>query len=414
MSEQHRDVQKAQALVQKAQALVAEWNQGKGTSKKDIEIREWNDSTSHGRRFDRFIQATLGVNTSPARMRPPSHVEQLEAQVRSLGGVPVGAPAWEHDLQAARQLLFDAVSAWNDHQSGRSQAQFAQSSVAAWTSYSLAYLKRRGDDWRQRDVRGRLVKSNGKDSPLTLPSLLEHAFPDRTLEGLKANVRFWSQHTDQTNGQLPSFERNHLAPLAYACLRNFERMIVIDFGNAFSVAGELVVPIELMPAPRATRANTEFTTFLDHHEFARFASDPTFSSPVTVHTPTLPSVMTSFSAAEVVAEVSSCIPFRFTTAAHNAATYALKVRANTRSGGDPRATDKRYCEWSSANKRHVYNDMWVARLVQELTDPERFHTLTGYVAQERKSPAEVVTFEDRKAAATPVDFQDLADMDIAY
>jgi hypothetical protein len=47
-----------------AEELLAEWNEGRGTSKSQIEIRIWNDATAHGRRFDRFIRRTLGVATS--------------------------------------------------------------------------------------------------------------------------------------------------------------------------------------------------------------------------------------------------------------------------------------------------------------------------------------------------------------
>ncbi len=56
----------AGADVELARELLAEWDQGKVASKSQIEIRVWDDATSHGRRFDRFIRRTLGETTSRA------------------------------------------------------------------------------------------------------------------------------------------------------------------------------------------------------------------------------------------------------------------------------------------------------------------------------------------------------------
>lgn len=50
--------------VELANRLLAEWDEGRGTSKSDIERREWGDGGAHGRRFDRFIRQTLGVATT--------------------------------------------------------------------------------------------------------------------------------------------------------------------------------------------------------------------------------------------------------------------------------------------------------------------------------------------------------------
>lgn len=39
--------------------LLAEWDEGRGTSKSEIERREWGDGGAHGRRFDRLIRQTV-------------------------------------------------------------------------------------------------------------------------------------------------------------------------------------------------------------------------------------------------------------------------------------------------------------------------------------------------------------------
>ncbi len=69
--------------------LFAEWNGGKGTSKGRIEMREWGDTTAHGRRFDRFIHRTLRRSTSCAS-RQTSRIGDLKSQLRRLGVAPAG------------------------------------------------------------------------------------------------------------------------------------------------------------------------------------------------------------------------------------------------------------------------------------------------------------------------------------
>lgn len=76
-----------QADIALARELLAEWDEGRGTSKSEIERRVWGDGGAHGRRFDRFIRQTLGVSTN----RPSKQTDRiatLEAQLRRLGEVP--------------------------------------------------------------------------------------------------------------------------------------------------------------------------------------------------------------------------------------------------------------------------------------------------------------------------------------
>ena len=59
--------------VERARRLDAEWDQGRGTPKSQIERREWGDGRSHGRRFDRFIFNNLGIETSKKVQADRSH-----------------------------------------------------------------------------------------------------------------------------------------------------------------------------------------------------------------------------------------------------------------------------------------------------------------------------------------------------
>jgi hypothetical protein len=408
MSEQFSD-------VEKAQALVAEWNNGKGTSKKDIELREWHDATSHGRRFDRFIQATLGINTSPVRSRPPTRIQQLEAQVRSLGSTPVGAPDWEHDLQSSRHAVLAGLRSLNDPALNQALIAFATSVLEAWTLYCCAYLKRRGDEWRWHDERGRLVKVDGHEVPAPLSELLTRTFPDLAFAGLRANVELWRALRPKLSGSAGEFAS--LTPYVYAAVRNFELNITTDFSDDFSLGTNLVVPISLFATTDQRLADEAATALTGDDRFtnAELAHDPTFFLPLALQPPTTTKLAPNLSAADVVALVSQCIPFRFTVPAHNAVTNALKVRTSSRSTEATRATDRRYCEWSSANKRHVYNQRWVERLIHELSNAKRFEELTGFKARIKQQPADVVPFDARQPdTVSPISLEDLTEFDIAF
>ena len=71
--------------IELAQQLMREWDEGRGISKSQLEIRTWSDATSDGRHFDCFVRAALGVTTT----RPSKQTDRislLEQQVRGLGG----------------------------------------------------------------------------------------------------------------------------------------------------------------------------------------------------------------------------------------------------------------------------------------------------------------------------------------
>ena len=67
--------------VDLATRLLAEWDEGRGTSKSEMERREWDDGGAHGRRFDRFIRQTLGVATTK-RSRQTDRIVDLSTAYR--------------------------------------------------------------------------------------------------------------------------------------------------------------------------------------------------------------------------------------------------------------------------------------------------------------------------------------------
>jgi hypothetical protein len=94
-----RDGRVIRDAIELANELLAAWNNGEGVSKSELERKHWNDGSSHGRRFDRFIRQTLGIETA-RKSKQTDRIADLEAQVRGLGRSPVGVepPEWELQL----------------------------------------------------------------------------------------------------------------------------------------------------------------------------------------------------------------------------------------------------------------------------------------------------------------------------
>ncbi|MBV9660816.1 MAG: hypothetical protein JO337_06640 [Acidimicrobiales bacterium] len=186
------DVQSSED-VQRARRLLAEWDQGRGKSKSQIEIREWADATAHGRRFDRFIRRTLGeATTRPSRQT--DRIVELETQVRALGRTPIGAdvPVWEPALQHARSACLAGLRIWNDPTATFLTGGFALHFISAWNNLALAVLERDGREWRQLDDQGEPeLISDGAEKARNTLELVADAYPGTERRGLRENVRDW-------------------------------------------------------------------------------------------------------------------------------------------------------------------------------------------------------------------------------
>lgn len=121
--------------VELANKLLDAWDNGSGTSKSELERIHWDDGSSHGRRFDRFIRQTLGVETT-TKSKQTDRIADLEAQVRGLGRSPVGADqlAWEEQLLHARNACLSGLRVWNDPTEKFRTATFSLLFVTAWNS----------------------------------------------------------------------------------------------------------------------------------------------------------------------------------------------------------------------------------------------------------------------------------------
>lgn len=129
--------------IELATELLAAWDNGQGISKSELERRHWNDGSSHGRRFDRFIRQTLGTETTRSS-KQTDRIADLEAQVRSLGRSPAGidAPEWEVQLLHAREACLSGLRVWNDPLARFRTGAFSLLFVTAWNSIAIAMLQK--------------------------------------------------------------------------------------------------------------------------------------------------------------------------------------------------------------------------------------------------------------------------------
>jgi len=187
------DEQPSAGDVELAEQLLAAWDEGRGTSKSQLEIEMWGDATAHGRHFDRFIRSTLGVSTTrPSKQT--TRIESLEEQIRGLGQLPIGveAPEAEVQTQHARAACLEATRVWNDPVARFRTGTFSLLFVTAWNSLVIALLMRDDIEWRETDEPGTpRVDARGVEYSRDTSDLIADAFPNKEQRGLRANVQYW-------------------------------------------------------------------------------------------------------------------------------------------------------------------------------------------------------------------------------
>lgn len=419
------------ADVAMAKRLLEEWNAGAGTTKSRIEIREWGDATSHGRRFDRFVKRALGVATTKPSLQSAQIVE-LETQVVRLGAIPVtqpNPPEWMSQLLHARNSVLAALRVWNDPTATFKTETFALLFATGWNGLALAILQQAGKEWRIVDQGGGFAVINGRERTLEILDAIASALPGPEVQGIRENVRYWVELRNQVaHRHLPALDALAI-PYAQAGLLNFENVLVTHFGRDHQLGNCLSVPLQLSgfrdPGVLRSLKGLQASLPIDVQDFlsrigsetADLLSDPNFVLrvafvpflPSSGHSPdavayfvkpgevrpeieeaiqkyvVVPKVVRAeradLIATQVVEAVTARIPFCFTVNMHASVTYALKVRFK----GDLERCDPSCCEYVSSLKRHLYNRSWVERLVVELSDASRFEALTAKAAVKRST-----------------------------
>jgi hypothetical protein len=410
-----------------AERLLEEWDGGRGASKSEIERRTWDDGSSHGRRFDRFIQQTLGVSTS-RRSKQTSRIGALERQLRGLGRLPVGATPepWEQQLQHARDSCLAALRTWNDPTAPFRTGAFSLLFVTAWNSVAIAIIQRSGGEWRQLDQNGDILIVDGVERSRDTVELIADALPEDIDYGARENIRFWIDLRNcVAHRHLPALDLM-VIPYAQAGLVNIESKFD-EFGDEFTLAEALSVPLQLsgfrdpsvLSSVRTLQASlpVDVQALLGRAEASmpELLSDPTFMlrvafipavpssgrSPDAVayfvkpgqvpdelasmleHYVVLPKVSVggrpNLPAMHVVEEVRRRTGLRFHSGLHAEAARRLGARPPRGEGDD--TVDLRFAEYITSFKRYLYTQVWIDHLVEQFSVPDGFMNATGSAPQ---------------------------------
>ena len=412
----------SEAEIELARGLLALWDSGNGTSKSQLERQTWGDGSSHGRRFDRFIRSTLGVETS-RRSRQTDRIADLETQVLSLGGLPVGAAevGWQVQLQQARASCLEALRIWNDPTSAFRTGAFSLLFVTAWNSLALALLQRDGQEWRRLDSSGEPDLVDGTEQSLDTLALINRAFAGTDYCGIRENLARWVEiRNTVAHRHLPALD-HVVIPLAQAGLLKTESVLVGVFGPEFALGEKLSVPLQLSgfrdPDVLASRKRLQASLPLDvqavlarvYDAPADLLADPSYmmrvafipAVPSSGRSPdvvayfvrpgevpseleetldryvvlTKPTARPNFSAMQVINEVRRRTGYKFHANLHVQVSRTLGIRPGR---DEPEATlDIKYAEFITSFKRYLYSQAWIDLLVDKLSTPEGFADLTG-------------------------------------
>jgi hypothetical protein len=254
--------------------------------------------------------------------------------------------------------------------------------------------------------------------------MVVEAFAEENHRGLRLNVTDWVDlRNTVAHRHLPELDLATI-PLAQAGLLNFETVLSEEFGETWSLAPHLSVPLQLSgfhdPGVLKSLRELQASLPLDVQAILGRAAeatpellaDPTYQLRVTF-VPTVPASgrnpdavayfvrpgevppeviegleryvvlpkavrapRPNLGAKELASAVEARIPWCFNFTYVAPVTRALKIRPCGDSS-DGSATDPAYCEWVPAAKLYLYNQACIDRLVDELTDAQRFNELLG-------------------------------------
>ena len=414
------------ADIELARELLALWDDGDGISKSQLERQTWDDGSSHGRRFDRFIRSTLGVETS-RRSRQTDRIAELETQILSLGALPAGATEvdWQVQLQQARASCLEALRIWNDPTTAFRTGAFSLLFVTAWNSLALALLQREGREWRRLNPSREPALVEGAEQSLDTLELINRAFAGADYRGIRENLARWVEFRNAVaHRHLPALDAV-VIPLAQAGLLKTEAVLVDVFGAEYALGEKLSVPLQLSgfrdPDVLASRKKLQASLPLDVQAIlaraydapADLLADPTYmmrvafipAVPASGRSPDVmayfvrpgevpseleetldryvvlpkPTGRPNFSATEVISEVQRRTGYKFHANLHAQVSRKLGVRPGR---GEPEATqDIKYAEYITSFKRYLYSQAWIDLLAEKLSTPEGFAELTGVPAR---------------------------------
>lgn len=412
-----------------AESLFGRWNWGQGESKSELEREVWGDGSSHGRRFDRFVHRALGVNTKK-QAKSTTRIEDLERQVRSLGGLPVNRVVEEYEWQLvhSREAMLTALRVWNDPVAKFRTGAFSLLLVTAWNALALARLQRDGREWRKLDEAGDPILVDDTAQAVDTREAILLAFPGDGMRGIRENLRLWIDlRNSVAHRYLPTLDVS-VIPEAQAAVLNYENLIVDTFGSEYGLQENLSVPLQLSgfrdPGMLASRKKLLAALPLDvqallsrtESEIPELLADPTYRLRIAF----IPAVLASGNGADAIAHfvkpgdvteeleevlsrfvilpktlmdncrhggrhatraIAAAIPFKFTEADHAHLGRSAGIRSTA--GTHDRTLKPEYAKYVEAAKIYTYSDGWIDLAIQELADSDRFKRLVGHPPVEK-------------------------------
>lgn len=420
-----------------ANHLYERWNAGE--SKSQLEIQTWQDATSHGRRFDRFIRSHLGVSTTTPS-RQTTTIESLSRQILLLGGVPDGVAAqpWQTQVQHARESCLAALRVWNDPTARFRTGAFSLLIVATWNALCIAILEKAGQEWRARGADGHVVTKHGVEQALDTMQLVRLAFPsgDTRSRALFENVKYWLDLRNcVAHRHLPAVD-TLVIPEAQAGLMNIDEALRSHFGDEYTLADHLTVPLQLKgfrdPGVLASRKALQAALPLDVQILLNrnaeidpvVAADPAYQVRIAfvpvvpasgrpdavayfvrpgevppeleetierfVVIPKILKPSVWFRPSDVAAEVQRRTGYVFHATPHHS-TAAERLGARPPRGEPARTLDIALAEYVSSFKQYQYTQAWIDLLVRRCSTEEGFKAATGRIPIPAHNAPDVVT-----------------------
>ena len=305
--------------------------------------------------------------------------------------------------------------------------------VVAWTAALHAIFEKRSVDYFFKDGNGAPVIIDGEYKAWSLSDCLDGYFggnnpPARQNLDFIIGLRNKIEHR-----YVPGIDA-HIAGECQALLLNFDRLIAESFGDYYSIADSLSVPLQTSNLRQTARTFAirrlqaeHYDEVMEHIDAYRSSlpdeiySDPAYSFRVYLlpklgnhasssdlafefvkYDPASPEDMEALERqvalirerhvpvvnpgmhkpSHVAKQVAARLDRPFSTYNHTQAWKAYEVRA---SGINPEESKTEYCQFDAVHQDYVYTDAWVDFLVQKLSDEAEYSRITTFPVQGRQA-----------------------------
>jgi Protein of unknown function (DUF3644) len=326
---------------------------------------------------------------------------------------------YRHFLDCAKDHALKACDFYNQRRREHNLESFVIHMSLAWLNLLQAMNDRDGVDMRYRNsVTGRIEKTDGEPKVWELSRCIRERIPSER-DPIRANLEFFLRFRNKIEHR---YDAKAMAALdlivagkAQSYIRNFEEMLVAEFGAVESLAKELRFPVflssltpEAVAAIKAVRARAPraVLSFIDKFDasLAGAADSPQYDFRVRLIPKTGPKTGSDLAVefvnikdlapenrdvlesafvvvrdkekaianygrlkpGDVVKRVRATVP-GFNQHHHRLAYLRFEVRPQGGSS-DPAATDARYCVYDSVHKDYSYTEAWVEKVLRELRD----------------------------------------------